>query len=221
MGRPGTWQKGQSGNPKGGPVKNRALTALLERAGSKVVIVDGRKVAGKRWLAAAMWDLVTTGAVTLPSGNVLVVEPKDWLERHVGWLADECLMWPYAMRPEGYGRFKEGGTQQYAHRTMCRLAHGEPPSDGLEAAHSCGNGQSGCVNPRHLRWDTKQGNALDRVEHGTENRGERNGRAKLTAGQVLQIRRSTETQQSVADRMGISRQTVGDIRSGRRWGWMT
>ena len=154
-------------------------------------------------------------------GPTFYGEPKDWLERHVGWLADECLMWPYAMRPEGYGRFKEGGTQQYAHRTMCRLAHGEPPSDGLEAAHSCGNGQIGCVNPRHLRWDTKQGNALDRVEHGTENRGERNGRAKLTAGQVLQIRRSTETQQSVADRMGISRQTVGDIRSGRRWGWMT
>ena len=85
MGRPGTWQKGQSGNPKGGPVKNRALTALLERAGSKVVIVDGRKVAGKRWLAAAMWELVTTGAVTLPSGNVLIVEPKDWLET-VKWL---------------------------------------------------------------------------------------------------------------------------------------
>jgi hypothetical protein len=79
------WAKGQSGNPKGAPPKSRALTALLERAGSRTVEVDGKKVSGKRWLADALWQLTTTGTVTLPTGRVLVVEPKDWLET-VKWL---------------------------------------------------------------------------------------------------------------------------------------
>ena len=57
------------------------MTAILERAGSRsIVLPDGKKIAGKRWLAFAFWELVTTGAVTLPSGKKLEVEPKDWIE---------------------------------------------------------------------------------------------------------------------------------------------
>jgi hypothetical protein len=79
------WQPGESGNPKGRPRKSRALTDILERAGSKVVTVDGKKIAGKRWLGTALWELATTGGVTLPNGTILVVEPKDWLET-VKWI---------------------------------------------------------------------------------------------------------------------------------------
>jgi len=78
-----SWEKGQSGNPKGRPPKSRALTALLEKAGSKTIDVNGKRVAGKRWLAQAVWEGVTTGAVEFPNEDdkpkTLELGPQDWL----------------------------------------------------------------------------------------------------------------------------------------------
>lgn len=147
-------------------------------------------------------------------------EPRRWLAAHVGWTGDQCLMWPFAMRTGGYGRVHIRGRQQeYAHRIMCSLAHGPPPTPKHEAAHSCGNGPEGCVNPRHLRWDTAKGNAADRAIHGTENCGERNGQAVLTPEDVREIKScgGLEPQWVTAQRYGVSRQTVSDIRRGKRW----
>jgi hypothetical protein len=86
----GGWQAGQSGNPRGRPPKARALTAVLERAGAKTVTItqaDGseRKLSGRRFIAQALWELATTGKVTLPSGASWTVEPQDWIET-VKWL---------------------------------------------------------------------------------------------------------------------------------------
>jgi len=80
-----SFQPGQSGNPKGTPPKHRALTALLERAGAKTVLVDGKNVSSKRWLAGALWQVITSASVTMPDGRTFDVEPKDWLET-VKWL---------------------------------------------------------------------------------------------------------------------------------------
>ena len=80
------WPKGQSGNPNGRPPKERALTAILEAAGSRsIVMPDGKKLSGKRFIAQALWELVTTGKVTMPDGVTWTVEPRDWLET-VKWM---------------------------------------------------------------------------------------------------------------------------------------
>lgn len=42
-------------------------------------------MSGKRFIAQALWELATTGRVTLPDGTAWTVEPKDWLET-VKWL---------------------------------------------------------------------------------------------------------------------------------------
>ena len=74
------WVKGQSGNPNGRPPKSRALTAILERAGSRTVEIDGKRVSGKRFMAQALFEIVTTGETRLASGREIVAGPQAWLE---------------------------------------------------------------------------------------------------------------------------------------------
>lgn len=78
-----------------------------------------------------------------------------WLRAHTDYSHDWCLIWPFVSKLHGYGQFGYLGKNYYAHRFMCELAHGPAPSPLHEAAHSCGRGHEGCVNPQHLSWKTK------------------------------------------------------------------
>lgn len=94
MGKPGTWEPGQSGNPKGRPPKDRALTAILERAGAKSVEVNGKSVTSRQLLARLVWQAVLSGRVDLlasdkapvmlPDGEPITVgldlDGKQWVE---------------------------------------------------------------------------------------------------------------------------------------------
>ena len=80
MAKPGTWKKGQSGNPNGRPLKNRTLTEILKRTGCKTVLdTDGKRRSGKRVLARLVWEIALQGEATLPSGNQLKASPNDWI----------------------------------------------------------------------------------------------------------------------------------------------
>jgi hypothetical protein len=76
-----SWKPGQSGNPKGRPPKSRALTDLLEKAGSTTrADVDGVKRNRKRILARMLWEFVTTGQAAFPDGQVVKADDSDdWL----------------------------------------------------------------------------------------------------------------------------------------------
>jgi hypothetical protein len=105
---------------------------------------------------------------------------------------------------------------------MCLLRYGPPPTEGHVAAHSCGNGSGGCVHPRHVRWATASENEQDKVVHGTSNRGERCGSAKLTEDDVRTIRglEGHMTQQGIADRFGVHLMTVNSILRRKNWSWL-
>jgi hypothetical protein len=69
-----------SNNPAGRPPKSRALTQLLEKAGSRTIsLADGTKVSGKRLLARALWEGVTTKVITFPSGEQYQLPPDEWM----------------------------------------------------------------------------------------------------------------------------------------------
>ena len=81
-GRP--FKPGQSGNPKGRPPKERALTDLLEKAGNKTYDINGKKIAGKRILSRVLWELIIYGRAELPGEDKKVVlrisSAKEWLD---------------------------------------------------------------------------------------------------------------------------------------------
>jgi hypothetical protein len=115
------------------------------------------------------------------------------------------------------------GKRTVASRYVCELAHGAPPTPKHEAAHSCGNGKDGCVNQNHLSWKTRTENQADRLEHGTHNRGARQGRSKLNEDDVREIiaLKGKEKQRDLAKRFGVTRMTVSSIHTGKNWAWVT
>ncbi len=142
----------------------------------------------------------------------------EWLLFHRGYPGEDCIVWPLARNRQGYGTQAFNGRTQGAHRAMCILAHGEPPSSEHEAAHSCGRGHEGCVNPNHLSWKTPKENGADKVLHA-ELTG-RTGHMKLTHAQCLEIiaLRGTSPQSHVARRYGVSEATISRLLSGKRRG---
>lgn len=146
--------------------------------------------------------------------------PLGWIEIHKNYQGDECLTWPFARLVNGYGSVKvPDGRKRIASRVMCELAHGEPQIESMQAAHSCGNGHKGCVNPKHLRWATAKGNAGDKLGHGTLLFGERAPWAKLSNDDVLEILslKGIEHVQDIAGRFGVTKWAVYNIWQGRRW----
>jgi len=151
-------------------------------------------------------------------------EPDRYLNDVViNYDRDECLFWPFA-RSKGYASISRGvGRSALVHRIVCERVHGPSVGGRKYAAHSCGKGHLGCVNPKHLRWATHQENMMDRIDHGTDNRGERSGHARLTRGDVLTIRAmfaSGLSQPYIARKFDVARTTVSSITSGRSWAWL-
>ena len=150
--------------------------------------------------------------------------PKAFLEASlVNDDGGRCIIWPYGRNSNGYGQITLNGKKLLAPRIVCERIHGPAPSPKHQAAHSCGNGHLGCINPKHLRWATPQENQMDRVDHGTHNRGERQGQAKLTEDDVHQILalRGTMTQRATAEMFEVSQSAVSAIYSGRNWAWLS
>lgn len=101
-----------------------------------------------------------------------------------------------------------------AHVGLC------PP--GQEARHGpAGKTDAGLAN---LCWGTRSENVgADRLRDGQDNRGERHGLHKLTAEQVLEIRRrraAGEELLPLAEEFGVIFQTISDIALGRSWDWL-
>lgn len=139
--------------------------------------------------------------------------PMRWLNEHVDCQSDHCLTWPFSRLSNGRPQIKGGS----AARVMCALAHGAAPSPKHEAAHSCGKGHEGCINPKHMYWATSAENDADKIKHGTLVAGERHPGAKLTSAQVRAVRDldGTMTQREIARRFGISQSRVHSILHGK------
>lgn len=147
-------------------------------------------------------------------------EPLAWVSRHVSYKGSGCLFWPFGKTSRGYGNIAVGDKWMTVSRYMCELANGDPPTQEHEAAHSCGN--RACANPNHLSWKSGASNQADRLEHGTDGRGEKNSAAKLSEADVREIRalKGIKTHVTIAREYGVAFQTISQIQRGNRWGWL-
>jgi hypothetical protein len=133
------------------------------------------------------------------------LEPKPgeamlWIVDHCGHLGDACFRWPFAIsKINGRARVDFMGKTYPASRMMCIVAHGEPPAETMHAAHSCGNGHLGCLNPNHIRWATPVENMADRDLHGRTLKGERSPNARLTEADVIAMRQMYDAGEINAD----------------------
>ena len=158
------------------------------------------------------------GGKAAPAKNRVLMQ---FLHSLIASPPEECVIWPFNDDGHGYGRVSYKGLVQKAHRVSLLLSAGEPPTPSHQAAHApiiCHN--RACVNPRHLRWATPQENAADRNADSTVARGERQGHAKLTAEDVLAIRRADETQEVLASRYEVDRATISAAQRRRNWAWL-
>jgi hypothetical protein len=142
-------------------------------------------------------------------GNSLLMR---WIRDHLDYPhEDYCLLWPFARHTNGYAPIGRNGTNTYVHRYICQHIHGDPPTPKHHAAHSCGRGAEGCVNPRHLSWKTNSENQLERKPSAK--------RRKLTPEQVVEIR-SLKDLERVADtaaRFQVTEVNIRQIQSGKIW----
>lgn len=132
-----------------------------------------------------------------------------------------------AMKPRknkcGYMQlvFSVGDKQftRLVHRVVLESIVGPCP-DGFEACHNDGNKENNRAD--NLRWDTRKANHVDLNKHGKRfaPRGEKSGSVKLTEEQVVSVfakRESGMLQKEIAAVMGVARQTIGLILSGKNW----
>lgn len=68
-----SFQPGKSGNPKGRPPKSRVLTTILEKAGGKKVLRDGKNIPARRMVAELVWTALTTGEIKFSDNLVLQI----------------------------------------------------------------------------------------------------------------------------------------------------
>lgn len=141
----------------------------------------------------------------------------QWLKDHVGFADDECLIWPGTKNWNGYGTLGVDGELCYAHRVMCKLVNGEPPTPKHVAAHSCHKGHDSCVHPKHVSWKTPRENLLERKAAGTlTTKRWQAHKTSLTPAQIAQIiaLKGKKNQREIGKMFGISYQHVSVVQNG-------
>lgn len=131
----------------------------------------------------------------------------------------ECWPWPYYKVLSGYGQLRFSGKSFQAHRIIWEELHGKIP-DGMCILHTCDNPP--CVNPAHLFLGTKLDNTKDMISKGRKgnNKGEKNGPAKLTNNDVINIRQLISKgilQKFIAIVYNVDRTTISAINVGKSW----
>ena len=131
-----------------------------------------------------------------------------------------CWPWTSTVRKDGYGTVTNDGGCRMAHRVAWELANGPIPRGAL-VCHRCDNRV--CCNPAHLFLGTNADNSADMASKGRAARGERHPMAKLSEGDVREMRnlrradRKTWIYARLAERFGVTIAACALICTRQKW----
>jgi hypothetical protein len=113
------------------------------------------------------------------------------------------------------------GVQRAVHLIVLEAFKGLRPTPGHQGLHNDSNPQNNRAD--NLRWGTWEENCQDMVDHGTR-KGENNGRSKLTAEDVVAMRRRVRTgyhrglYRELARQYGVHPRMISYAVTGVHWG---
>lgn len=118
---------------------------------------------------------------------------------------------------------RDGKTIRKTVHTLVLEAFDGPCPTGMEGCHR--NGIRTDCRRDNLRWGTRASNQADRVEHGTSNRGERQGRSKLRETdipEIFSVRREIPgaTMEEIGILFGVAKTTIQAVLERRNWWWV-
>lgn len=124
-----------------------------------------------------------------------------------------CFNWTGDFFNGGYPRISIDKKGRLAHR-FAYESFVAPLDSSLEICHNCNNKK--CVNPDHLRQDTKSSNQIDI----SKIKGRKN--QKLSIIEVTEIKLALKNsyygiQKDLSKKYNISQQTLNDIKQNRLW----
>jgi len=129
----------------------------------------------------------------------------------------ECWLWGGNIDFYGYGRVGYKMKTYRASRASFIIFHKTDPKK-LFVCHKCDN--PSCVNPDHLFLGTQKENMHDCQRKKRTASGSRNGMAKLSESDVLEIISLSKTglfHRQIAEKFQVSRSAVGAIINNVRW----
>ena len=177
----------------------------------------GRKIHGRGWCDSHYRRWRIYGDPML--GQTRQGAVLEFLEEAKAYIGNECLIWPFYRDENGYARIGRG---KIVHRIICEAMYGGPADGTSEVRHLCGNGNIGCVTPKHLIWGTSAENSSDMIGHGRSSRGQKHWRCKLTPSEVIEIRGliGTKAHREIGDMFGVCGSTITAIKGRRAWAWL-
>ncbi len=148
----------------------------------------------------------------------------DRIQAKIVVIPSGCWIWTGRTIKGGYGRPSVHGRLVLLHRLTWELAYGSIPTG--EGYHGtcvlhvvCDNPP--CCNPEHMALGTNQDNMDDRNRKGRQARGESMNTAKLTAADVLEIRRQYAaggiSQKQLAQQHSVHSANISRIVNRETW----
>jgi hypothetical protein len=136
-------------------------------------------------------------------------KPTD-IFQHINMMngdTNECWPWKGKInKKDGRPYFTIEGKRRPSYAIVLELYTGEQQND-RKARHSCDNPV--CCNPHHLIWGSHQDNMNDMKER------DRHGLPAIVVRAIQKLLAKGDTQASIAELYGVSRETISAINTGR------
>ena len=206
-----------SGSPRFNPYKSGLSPQAIRTA---YILTFGEIPKGKRVRHTCSNSLCVN-----PKHLVLSSELEDRfcskVDKSPGFgLNGDCWEWRGHITQAGYGWFALSHRKGIAaHRFALQLATGIEQPEEIFACHHCNNRK--CCRPSHLFWGTATDNQRDMTNKGRHRWGEKNGQAKLTEEQVIEIKELLSdgqySQQEIGNMFGVCQSAISAIKLGKSW----